>query len=817
MQRLCAFLSHHLFFLGVLIFTSTFVAREIRATPTNQCVTCHQNIEDIRDRSSDMMKAILQKATEAGHAGNDCIICHGGDPNTKEHVKAHRGTVDYFKKHDGPKDFYPDPGSPWINNHTCGLCHMDLVNTQRQSLMFTEAGKIQGTQWGFGAPNGYQHNWANYDIEQTPDEQKLGTEDYHTYMKRLEKAEPQVFPKKMVQTPPAPTAEAVHEKPSLAMHTYIRMECQRCHTGVKGQEREGQYRGMGCTSCHVPYSTGGLYEGRDPMIPKDEPGHMLTHQIQGTREAQVHVGEQSYSGIPVRSCVTCHNRGRRIGTSYMGLMETAYSSPFMGGGDVQPKTFGKKYLHLHADLHKDKGMLCQDCHTSIDVHSDGRLAGSTLAAVEIECQDCHGTPTAYPWELPLGTGDEISGPVPAVGEARGVSGSLPEYLKKGTVFDKEDGYLISARGNPMPHLVRRGDDVVLHSAGGQDLLLKPLKKLLETDALSEEARVAMVGVQGHMNQMECYACHDAWAPQCYGCHIQVDYSKEQQGLDWISIGEDHDAMGRTAEVQAKIDVNALDEHKIDGHVQEERSYLRFEDPPLAVNGEHRVAPSIPGCQTSITVIGKNGETLLKNHIFKIPNVEGAGPEGQKGIDMAVSHTHTVSLKGRSCESCHANEKAMGYGIAGGELFEDPSKGYGIELTDSQGNPIPKQAREQIQPMDGLDHDWSRFVTETGEQLQTVGHHFTGSRPLNNAERSRLDRRGVCISCHQEMPDHDLAVSMMVHIKEVGGFKIDNTYHKNILNKTIRLTAWVQVLGILILVCFIIWALLRFRRSYRLTD
>ena len=47
-------------------------------------------------------------------------------------------------------------------------------------------------------------------------------------------------------------------------------------------------------------------------------------------------------------------------------------------------------------------MLCQDCHTSIDVHSDGNLVGTTLAPVEVECQDCHGTPDKYPWALPLG-------------------------------------------------------------------------------------------------------------------------------------------------------------------------------------------------------------------------------------------------------------------------------------------------------------------------------------------------------------------------------------------------------------------------------
>lgn len=51
-------------------------------------------------------------------------------------------------------------------------------------------------------------------------------------------------------------------------------------------------------------------------------------------------------------------------------------------------------------------MLCQDCHTTVDMHGDGNLPGTTLAQVEIECEDCHGTTGKFPWELPLGRGEE---------------------------------------------------------------------------------------------------------------------------------------------------------------------------------------------------------------------------------------------------------------------------------------------------------------------------------------------------------------------------------------------------------------------------
>jgi len=764
----------------------------------NNCTQCHAGIEDIRNNESGMMQAILKKAKISGFEGNDCIICHGGNPDATTAIAAHQGSPTYFKTHKGPKEFYPDPGSPWINENTCGMCHQEQVSVQFNSLMATEAGKIQGSQWGFGAPNGYNHDWANFDVEEKPIHQRLGSEVYKKYMEELKAAEPQVFPKKMHELPKAPTKDEVEKNPSLAAFTYIRQECQRCHTASKGRDKVGEFRGIGCSSCHIPYSSKGFYEGNDKQIDKDKPGHILVHNMQGSRECEVSVNNKSYTGIPSKTCVTCHNRGRRIGPSFMGLMETAYKSPFMSYGEDQEQVMGKNYLHLHADLHKDIGMLCQDCHTSQDVHSDGLLAGTTMAPVEIECQDCHGTPNKFPWELPIGYGDEVVGEVPARGKARGLADSFAAYLRKGTVYPKEDGYLLSARGNPIPKMVKKGNKVLLHSAGGKDFLFSPLKTLLQDGQMSENAKVAMVSIDGHIDHLECYACHDDWAPQCYGCHIKVDYSGEDQKTDWVATTTDHDKNGLAQDAKQN-----LTKYLIDGKVSEQRSYLRFEDPPLAINGEHRVSPSVPGCQTTVTVIGKNGKPIILNKIFRIKDMENGGTHGQKALDMAVLHPHTVSKKGRSCESCHGNPKAMGYGISNGELVSDPSKGYGLDITNPDGDYMAKQFTEQINAIPELDHDWSRFVTEDGEQLQTVGHHLSGERPLNNEERAKLDRRGTCQSCHSIVPDKDPAGGLLSHIKDMGGIKVDKDKHNDILKKNIRISAWVQVLLGLLSVFFII--------------
>ncbi len=214
----------------------------------------------------------------------------------------------------------------------------------------------------------------------------------------------------------------------------------------------------------------------------------------------------------------------------------------------------------------------------------------------------------------------------------------------------------------------------------------------------------------------------------------------------------------------------LKKYLVPGKVTETRSYLRWEDPALAQNGEGRVSPVVPGSQTTITVIGKDGKALLQNHIFKIPNVEGAGEEGQNAIDMAPIQPHTIQKEARSCESCHASDKALGLGDK------------------------------------NLKHDYSAFIDENATQLMTVGHHFKLSQPLSKEQIDKLDRRGVCLSCHQDIPAGNLAVTAITHIAEMVEINIDTKTHSGILNKLLNLGAWIQVIGGLFVSLFIMFGI-----------
>ena len=734
------------------------------------CLSCHEGIEDIREETSAMLAQIKGMAGPLGDPGG-CVVCHGGNPQGLTAADDHQGIPKGISL-SGPKTFYPDPGSVWIADNTCGQagCHQGYPYRLERALMNTEAGKIQGNLHTWGVPEVQNHKvpWGNYAVSDPDgDTPTIGTPAYKSYIMAKMKDHPEQFPKKLEQIP-QPSVEAIEKDPKLAGFTYQRQQCQRCHVAIKGREKRGDYRGMGCSSCHIPYGNEGYYEGGDPTIKKDQQGHMLVHRIQGTREAKVKIRDDMvYSGIPVETCNSCHNRGKRIGVTYQGLMEFPYGSPYDAKGDKQPALHTKHYLFISDDLHHQYnqsrpgnpkgGMLCQDCHTTVDMHGDGNIFGTTLAQVEIECQDCHGTPELYPWELPLGFSEEFGKDMPK--DARGLNDQpLVETAAFATLYEKKEGYLLSARGNPLGNVVKDGNKVRLHSANGLDFEVPLLKQLAQDNAWkSPDAMVAMSKVVKHNQSLECYACHASWVPQCYGCHVQVNYGKDKDGkpftdTDWIAGGSERFENGQTAE-------SPLGTHgkKSPGKVFETRSYLRWEEPVLGINGEGRVTPLMPGCQVVYTVIDREGKTVALNQIATSEDEQKElGQERTPlGIDMAPVQPHSAQRKARTCESCHNNPKALGYGISGGVFQTRYVENIVEDLIDQKnGQVIPGQFKVQIPAIPALDFDWSTIIKD-GQQVQTVGTHWPLSKALPKPMREAMERTGVCMGCHREMSNAEL--------------------------------------------------------------
>lgn len=768
-----------LFALGVLLCGSAFaqgVPEKVDQAVADEkgCLSCHEGIEKFT--TGVMMETIESMGPEYKDPAG-CVVCHGGNPQGLTAEDAHKGTPAELAEAGGPHTFYPDPGALPIAAKACGQCHEGYTERLTKSLMNTEAGKLQGNLWSWGVIDTRRAVYGNYDlVDEDGKVPSVGTDAYKEYMTAYAEAHPDQLPDSMEQVPDV-DVNAISDHPNLAGITYSRQQCQRCHVGVTGREKRGDYRGAGCSSCHVPYSNDGFYEGNDPTIAKDQPGKLLTHQMQGSRKSVVKHGDVEYSGIPTESCVSCHNRGKRIGVSYQGIMEFPYGSPYNSTGGKQPKLHTKNYLYIKEDLHHaqesrpgnpEGGLLCQDCHTTVDMHGDGNLPGTTLAQVEIECEDCHGTVSKFPWELPLGYGEEFG--VKAEGDARGLTDELTAEQYFAYEYEAQDGYLLTARGNPFGNVVKSGDKVIMHSASGLDFEIPVLKQIAADGTWkSPNAEVAMMSVGKHMESMECYACHADWAPQCYGCHVTVDYSEGKTDVDWITNANNRGEDGLTPD--AAMGTNGMTGA---GKVSETRSYLRWEEPTLGINGEGRVSPLMPGCQVITTVIDKDGNTVSQNETWMTPDAGGT-----KGVEHAAVQPHTAGREARSCESCHNNPKALGYGISGGRFLNGYDKGFTVDLETAKGEMIPEQTSVQSQPIPSLDHDLSRIVTEDGKQLVSVGSHWDLTGPLPQEMREKMERTGLCMGCHQNMTDETLW-------DKVNSPKfVNNKEHQEVMDKAIH--------------------------------
>ncbi len=659
------------------------------------CLGCHQGIEVIHPRMA-FIRSI-------GGKGKGCVICHEGDAEASERSAAHKALV-------------PNPGNMWIvaQYKGCGKCHSRKATVMKvtsfasdplgqdhhvyrveRSLMSTTMGILSNTLSANGLlPIGVR-KYANLTLEDPLTSVPVaGTKTYKTWVARAIRDGAIDSLSRVERLVTYPEAVKLWGEPAAMMVDYYRKECARCHVWTDGAKHRGDRRAGGCSACHVLYSNDAYYEGSDPAIFDEEADRPLRHRI--------------VSKIPSVQCTRCHTRGKRIGTSFVGIMEFPYLSPWREDGTGQRKLHKKRYFHVGPDVHFERGIDCGDCHTSVDVHGDGNIYPTTDHAVEIECEDCHGTPTRYPWELPVGYGDALQ-----LGKApRGI---LPANGKE---------HLLTARGNPFGNVVRKGKDVLVTDSRGE-VHKVPLARAVVSDPGTENlrARVAMASVP-HTNSLECYSCHAVWVPQCYGCHLKEDFSGRTTGgvktqRDWLASTHTHDPVGRTGNVSTP------------GRLVETRSYLRWERPALARNKEQRISPVTTGCQVMATFVDEDGEVIALNQPFT-SSLE------LYGIAMNPAQPHTISGNARTCESCHADPKALGYGIDGGRFGN---------LAQAHEGDIPGAERTEAQiPAISFPYDLSTLVTRKGEQVQTMT--YQNVRPMDNPERHLVEREGLCIGCHQ---------------------------------------------------------------------
>ena len=174
----------------------------------------------------------------------------------------------------------------------------------------------------------------------------------------------------------------------------------------------------------------------------------------------------------------------------------------------------QKAVHL-SSIHVDKGLHCVDCHFTQDNHGNGHLYGEVASAIEIECQDCHGTAQNYPDLL-------TSGPAAPPG---GTDMRLYRNADGKRRFEWRDGKLMQR--SVLEPDVEWALSLVKDSVNPEHDEYNPKAaraKLMSKDVSAQNwgTDVAPANLAHKDEEIECYTCHTSWITSCAGCHLPIE-------------------------------------------------------------------------------------------------------------------------------------------------------------------------------------------------------------------------------------------------------------------------------------------------------
>ncbi|MGK0359750.1 MAG: hypothetical protein ACI9U2_002056 [Bradymonadia bacterium] len=609
-----------------------------------------------------------------------CVDCHGGDARGATQDAAHTPLIggitgrivrqlatDQLDALDREALQFINPGDLRVADRGCGAgnpeaaqggCHQPIVERARRSVMQTYVGHytlprfLAGLQDRAGV-------YAAVDVTD-PD-----------FDPRIAGTVPRLT---ALRTPDAPMVEATA---AAVLDRYLPQQCPWCHTGSFGRnDAPRNYRSSGCSACHVLYANDGLSRGADPTLDPTRPPHAMTHQLT--------------SAIPTQQCERCHYQGARIGLSFQGIREGGFANqpprakplgePAHGHGpgfylvDEDQAAPGDE---TPPDIHFERGMHCIDCHTSREVHGDGRLHSTAKGQLDVTCTDCHGTVRA-------------------------------------AIEPGADGVFKTARNaTPLRHLSRdaNGATWLTGKVDGARHRLVQLVDLLAARPGNASLQAAM-GVNdaglSHTDTMECWTCHTAWRPSCFGCHVS---------LDDRALGRDH---------QSGLDVQ--------GRATGGRNYQAIDFLALGINGRGKIDTLCPSMQILFEWIDETGETRMTNRVRETA-------AGQVGYGWMPTFAHTVRPAARSCTQCHPDDvDSNAARVAETYGFGDPSRGF--FLNDDQGRA----------------HDLTQARAADGAPLVAFPHVGSGLIPVARVARAMAVRISTGQErCNGEDDDGDGAV------------------------------------------------------------
>jgi hypothetical protein len=386
-----------------------------------------------------------------------CTACHGGDGTVglskdQSHVSIPREMAagdstsvpnqtfykNYYLGRAGVENLsgglewirFMNPGDLRIVESTCAqdACHAGAGEKVRRSTMSTLVGKYDAMLYlaGMGRAPELRSQLGN-----TSYDKRLATygaigvvdDEFDTLHSNGE-----VPPGAVRELVPLIGANRESEKPfgvfteDDVLKETINKLCGDCHLNNNGSNnRYGQFRSAGCSSCHLPYDYSGKSKSGDRMISKQEPTypeaykdiqyperpHPRSHQLKRTMSSEdclpCHTGSNRtvFQAMGIR---TDDNRdltrakaaGANINFKYSNLIDNTLNPEARLHGFTQDQLIefedldGDGLDDTPPDVHFEAGLECIDCHNASEMHGDGRIYSRQNQATKVRCVHCHG-------------------------------------------------------------------------------------------------------------------------------------------------------------------------------------------------------------------------------------------------------------------------------------------------------------------------------------------------------------------------------------------------------------------------------------------
>ncbi|MFA0755349.1 MAG: hypothetical protein YPKNTGVA_000853 [Candidatus Fervidibacter sp.] len=307
----------------------------------------------------------------------------------------------------------------------------------------------------------------------------------------------------------------------------------------------------------------------------------------------------------------------------------------------------RKTVHLR-DIHLEKGMHCVDCHFSQDVHGNGKLYGEVRNAIEISCTDCHGTLTKPIRRLRdlVTTGPAAPERGTRLGVRRTPFGEEQFYFKDGKLFQRS--MVVKGLEWEVPQVADTVDpNSDWAKRNPEKALLSRLAKTMQVDGKtwgqvpkSEDDWAKLAHLSNDLatdkrlqaktgrRAMTCVACHSAWVPNCWGCHLPMKANYRTRKLHF----EGEELRNFTAYNFQTIRDDA---------------YMLGVDGTVTGN---RIAPVHSACAIVVSSQDANRQWLYYQQ-------QTISAEGLSGTAFSTRVPHTVRAKEtKMCADCHVSDR-----------------------------------------------------------------------------------------------------------------------------------------------------------------